>query len=76
MTKKVYIKFVGVWKKRIRFMGDARERGYHYIDADSLYSAMCDIFREDNDRFDEQIFRDAVEQVIWEESKEQRKLAI
>ena len=48
MTKKDYIKFVGVWKKSIRFMGDARERGYHYIDADSLYSAMCDIFEEDN----------------------------
>ena len=61
MTKKDYIKFVGLWKKSIRFMGDERERGYHYIDADSLYSAMCDIFREDNDRFDE-------------ESKEQRQL--
>jgi hypothetical protein len=76
MTKKDYIKFVGVWKKSIRFMGDARERGYHYIDADSLYSAMCDIFEEDNPRFDEQKFRDAVESVIWHEEKEQRKLAI
>ena len=51
-------------------------RGYHYIDADSLYQSMCDIFQEDNPRFDEQRFRDAVESVIWEEEKEQRKLAI
>tara|TARA_R100000329_G_scaffold109070_1_gene89573 strand:- start:244 stop:504 length:261 start_codon:yes stop_codon:yes gene_type:complete len=76
MTKKDYIKFVGVWKKSIRFMGDAREKGYHYIDADSLYQSMCEVFREDNPRFDEQRFRDAVESVIWEEEKEQRKLAI
>jgi|TARA_R100000479_G_scaffold124782_1_gene64656 hypothetical protein len=75
MTKKDYIKFVGVWKKSIRFMGNDT-RGYHYIDADSLYQAMCDIFEEDNPRFDEQRFRDAVERVIWEEEKEQRKLAI
>ena len=45
MTKKDYIKFVGVWKKSIRFMGDAREKGYHYIDADSSYN-QCVKFSE------------------------------
>ena len=61
MTKKDYIKFVGVWKKSIRFMGDAREKGYHYIDADSLYQSMCEVFREDNPRFDENTFIKAMD---------------
>jgi len=74
MTRKGYNKFVTVWQKSIRFMGNPDFRSHHYLDADAMYKGMCEIFFEDNERFDEQRFRDAIDNVIQTEEDEWRRL--
>ena len=55
-------------------MGNPDFRSHHYLDADAMYKGMCEIFFEDNERFDEQRFRDAIDNVIQTEEDEWRRL--
>jgi len=58
MTKKDYIKFASLLNEHLNQIQDPNV--HTRLAFDSLVSHLCRVFQEDNDRFNNQRFRDAV----------------
>lgn len=58
MTKKDYIKLAKILNENLNRVQDPAE--HPRLAFDALVSQLCGMLKEDNDRFDNQRFRDAV----------------